>query len=741
MSGHPKIDAQHLERQCVVYIRQSTLAQTRNNLESLERQYELVGRAQQLGWPRERVRVVDADLGVTGAQGGSREGFRQLVADVALGEVGLVLGIEVSRLARDNAAWYQLLDLCALSFTLIADGDGVYDPNDYSDRLVLGLKGTISEAELHLIKGRLIAGLRHKAAKGELRIALPAGYVYDADHRVVKSPDVAVREAIMELFRRFERHGTVRQAALSMRDDGLELPRMRHRRLAWGPVNYSLAHDLLLNPCYAGAFAYGRTQVRQVSDEHGTSRRAMRPVPREQWRTLIIDHHEGYWTWADFERIEAQITANSITRGNRGGAPREGAALLQGLVVCGRCGRKMHSAYSANRGASRRYYCVVRIGQVDYQPECQGMGGRQIDEAVLTAVCDILKPASLAATAQALTHADEQEDLRLAAFETAAERTRYAAERAWRQFDACEPENRLVAHTLEAAWEAALADAETAQAELDRQRSRRPTPLSDEELAWLSSAGADIRTVLDAATTTQQERKRLLRALIAKVELTIADDTPDIINITIHWQGGATTETTLPRRRRGRSYRATDEDTVELVRRLARYYDDKTIARLLNRQHRTTATGLRFTAHRVSNLRASYDIAVFSPDVAPVDDDAPMVSITDAAAALGVSRHTIYRWIRDGFIAGVQPTDGAPWRIRLNDQLRAKVAEDAPQGWVGLDQAATILGVARQTVLRRVQRGELNAVHVRRGKREGLRIQVEGDQPGLFATPDWEATQ
>jgi excisionase family DNA binding protein len=464
-------------------------------------------------------------------------------------------------------------------------------------------------------------------------------------------------------------------------------------------------------------------------------------VPREQWRTLIIDHHEGYWTWADYERIEAQITANSITRGNHGGAPREGAALLQGLVVCGRCGRNMHSAYSANRGASRRYYCVVRIGQVDFQPECQGMGGRQIDEAVLTAVCEILKPAALAATAKALTHADEQEGVRLTAFETAAERTRYAAERAWRQFDACEPENRLVARTLEAVWETALAEAEAAQAELDCQRQRRPTPLSDDELAWLSSAGADIRAVLDAATTTQPERKRLLRALIAKVVITIGDDTPDVIEVTIHWQGGATTSVALPRRRQGRSYRATDEDIVELIRRLACYYDDKTIAGLLNRQHRTTATGLRFTAHRVCNLRASYDIAVFTRDVAPADDDAPMVSITDAAAELGVSRASVYRWIRDGFIAAVQPTPGAPWRIRLNDELRAKVAQDAPDGWVGLDQAATILGVARQTVLHRVQRGELNAVYVRRGKREGLRIQVEADQPGLFATPDWETTQ
>jgi DNA invertase Pin-like site-specific DNA recombinase len=741
MNAAAKVTPAHLARACVVYVRQSTLAQTRENTESLERQYELTGRAGALGWPRERVRVVDADLGVSGGQTGEREGFKQLVADVALGEVGLVLGIEVSRLARDNAAWYQLLDLCALTGTLIADADGVYDPADYSDRLVLGLKGTISEAELHLIKGRLIAGLRHKAAKGELRIKLPAGYDYDPDGQVVMTADESVRAAVAEVFRRFTQHGSIRQVTLSLVDEGLALPRKRGPGIEWGPATYTAVHDMLVNPTYAGAFAYGRRQTQRVTDPDGRVRAVPRAVPREQWRTLIIDHHPGYWTWADYEAICAQIAANRTVKGQGGGAAREGQALLQGLVRCGRCGRNMHSAYSGRLGRSRRYYCAARIGQVNRTPECQGLGARAVDEAVVAEVFTVLEPAALAATAKALAEAEANEAARLAAFETAVERTRYAAERARRQFDACEPDNRLVARSLESAWEHRLVEAQRAEAELDTQRRRRPTPLSADELAWLQHAGADLRAVFEAATTSQRARKQLLRTLVDQVEITV-DDAAARTRVRIRWEGGAHTDLELPLRRQGQTYRATDEDTIALLARLAEHYHDATIAAILARQHRRTATGLRFTKARVAQLRFSYGIPAFTDQaVTPSCDDAVMVSVPHAAAELDVSRETVYRWLRDGFITGEQPAPGAPWRIRLDDQLRAKVAEDAPEGWLGLNDAAAALGVVRQTVLHRVQRGELEAVHVRRGKRKGLRINVHTHQAGLFDTPAREETQ
>jgi hypothetical protein len=402
----------------------------------------------------------------------------------------------------------------------------------------------------------------------------------------------------------------------------------------------------------------------------------------------------------------------------------------------------MHSAYSGARsrqGYARRYYCDPREGEVARNggagPECQGLGGRQLDEAVLEEAFRVLEPAAIAATAKALTDQQASEAARLRAFETAVERSRYEAERARRQFDACEPENRLVARTLEAAWEQRLRDLERAEADLATQRARRTSPLTAEELEQLQRAGADLRAIFDAPTTSQRDRKLLLRALISEICVTVDRDA-GTIDVSITWEGGAKTQLApLPLRRQGQSYRTTPEDTVALVRRLAAHYDDKTIALVLANQKRRTATGLRFTQHRVTNLRNSHGIPVFTPDPAAAGADGELVSVRHAARELGVTPPTVYRWLRDGFIKGEQPTPGAPWRIRLNAALRAKVAEDAPDGWLGLDDAARALGVVRQTVLHRVQRGELAAVHVRRGQRQGLRIQVKPEHAGLFDTP------
>jgi DNA invertase Pin-like site-specific DNA recombinase len=744
MGGAEKISSEHRARVAYIYVRQSTPAQVRENTDSRERQYALVERAVELGWQAERVRVIDCDLGISagGVAASDREGFRELVAEVALGAVGLILGVEASRLARDNAAWYQLLDLCALTGTLIADGDGIYDPADYSDRLVLGLKGTISEAELHLIKSRLIQGLRHKAAKGELRIALPAGYDYAPDGSVVMSADESVREAVRAVFARFVELCSVRQATLALRDDGLLLPRRRGPgRVEWVKAAYTAVHDMLINPTYAGAFAYGRHQSQRRIGADGRARVVPMPMPRERWRTLILDHHEGYITWEQHEQILAQIARNAPGKG-KGGPAREGQALLQGLMRCGRCGRRMHSAYSGARsrqGYARRYYCDPREGQVAHNgpdgPECQGLGGRQLDEAVLEEVFRLLEPAAIAATAKALAGQEAGEAARLRAFETAVERARYEAERARRQFDACEPENRLVARTLEATWERKLRELERAEADLATQRARRTSPLSAEELEALAHAGADLRAIFDAPSTTQRDRKLLLRALISEIVVTVDRDA-GTIDVTITWEGGAKTQLSpLKLRRQGQTYNnRTSEDTIELVRRLAAHYDDSAIALVLANQKRRTATGLRFTKHRVATVRNTHGIPARSPDsTAPSNGE--LVSVRHAARELGVNPATVYRWLRDGFIAGEQPTPGAPWRIRLNDALRAKIAEDAPDGWLSLDHAARALGVARQTVLHRVQRGELAAVHVRRGKRKGLRIQVKPEHAGLFATP------
>ena len=736
MSGQERISAECLAREAVVYIRQSTLAQVRNNVESRERQYELVSRASALGWPADQVRVIDADLGLSGADSTGREGFKGLVADVALGGVGIVIGLEASRLARSNAAWYQLLDLCSLTGTLIADADGIYDPADYSDRLVLGLKGTISESELHVLKGRLIAGVRHKAAKGELHLRLPAGYDHDAVGTLVMSPDESVRSAVREVFRRFSQLSSIRQVTISLMEDGIELPKHAGGgRTRWAPASLHAVHDMLVNPIYAGAYAYGRRQsVRRIGPD-GEPRTSMVTMPRERWRVLIFDHHPGYISWDDHEAIVAQITRNTNVAGQGGGAAREGQALLQGLLRCGRCGRRMCSAYSGSRRSSRRYYCDLREGAIARVAECQGMGGRQLDEAVLAEVFKVLEPSALQATARALEQAEADAASRLVVFETAVERARFEAERARRQFDACEPDNRLVARNLEVAWEERLRDLQRGEADLAAARARRTTPLSTEEIECLLSAGADIRRVFWAPTTSQRERKLLLRALIADVALTI-DDAHTTARAVIRWEGGATTDVEpFVLRRQGETYRVTDEEVIETIRRLAAHYDDATIASILARQRRRTATGRPFSADRVRQLRTSRHIPKHESPVTATGEDGDMMSVPAAAQALGVSGATIYRWIRDGFIVAERPEPTAPWRIRLTDELRARVADEVPEGWVGLDEAASILGVVRQTVLHRVQRGELAAVHVRRGKRQGLRIQVQRPQLGLFATP------
>jgi DNA invertase Pin-like site-specific DNA recombinase len=735
-----KITAGHLARDAYVYVRQSTPTQIVQNTESLARQYELRERAVALGWPLHQVRVIDEDLGRSGANAVARTGFRELVADVGLGQVGIVLGIEVSRLARNNADWYQLLDLCALTDTLIADADGVYHPAEFNDRLVLGLKGTMSEAELHLIRSRLTAGLQHKAARGELRQGLPVGFDHDADDRIVFTADEAVREAIATVFRRFEELGSARQVVASLRADGLQLPRRRngHPRIFWIDATYPAVHDLLTNPCYAGAFVFGRTRTEKRVDADGRLITRVRALPRDQWTVLIPDHHPGFISWERYEANQTQLRANwRPPRGEGGGAAREGRALLQGLLRCGQCGRTMQVGYAGTHGTVPRYLCGRAQQLYGAERACQSLGGHRLEQVVLTELFRVLAPAALAATAQALAEADTHYRQRLAAFELTVQRARFEADRARRQYDAVEPENRLVARTLETTLEAKLAAQRRAETELTVQQARRPVALTDEELAWLSHAGADVRAVFDAPTTTARERKQLIRAVISDVVVTVHRDTA-CADLRIVWQGGATDELGMALNKSGGHLRATDEDTVELVRRLAIDYDDLTIAQILARQGRRTGTGLPWTKRRVCSLRNGYGIPVHqrsSETVSPGNDDGDVVTISEAERRLRVSRVTIYRWLRDGFIVGEQLTPGAPWRIRIDQQLLAKIRPEVPDGWLTLDQAANALGIARQTVLHKVQRGELQTVHVSTGRRKGLRINVSNDDAGLFDTP------
>jgi excisionase family DNA binding protein len=717
---------EQLRRTAVVYVRQSSMTQVRNNFESQERQYELVALAVSLGWGREQVVVIDDDLGRSGSESMSRTGFQRLVADVGLGHVGVVVSSEVSRLARRNSDWYNLMDLCALTNTLIADNDGIYHPADYNSRLVLGLKGTMAEAELHLIRHRLTEGLRHKAAKGKLRQNLPVGFDYDEHDNVVQCADESVRSAISEVFRRFSLLGSARQVVASLREDSLRLPRRPNGSptTVWADATYPAVHDLLTNPSYAGAFVFGRTRTDRKLDDLGHIIVRTRAVARDEWEICIQEHHRGYVDWDTYLANEARLSANARRpRGEGGGAARKGGALLQGLLRCGRCGRMMQVTYAGTTGNVPRYACVRSLHLYGSSSACQSLGGRRLEQVVLSEVFAALAPARLAATAKALREAGAEHTRSTSVFETALERARFEAERARRQFDAVEPENRLVARSLEAEWEARLGELARAEAALASQRARRPVSLSAEEESWLSRTGADLRAVFDAPSTTNVERKQLLRAVLGEVVVTVKTEEATA-ELRICFDGGASVLRSMAINRRGQHNRVTDEGTVDLLRRLAEHYDDDKIAQILSRQGRKTATGLSFNRARVAELRVSRGIPIGPRSAVGGAEDGNVVSLTEAERILGVSKATLYRWLRDGFIKGVQLTAAGPWHIRIDEALKARVVPEVPAGWVGLEEAARLLGVARQTVLDRVRRGELRAVHVNRGRRRGLAIEV-----------------
>jgi DNA invertase Pin-like site-specific DNA recombinase len=744
MSESGKITGSHRSRAAVIYVRQSALAQLERNTESTARQYDLVNRARQLGWPGEAIRVVDADPGVSGSVLGQREGFESLVAEVALGQVGIILALEASRLARDNAAWYRLLDLAGACDTLVADADGVYHPGLFNDRLVLGIKGTMAEAELHVLRARLEGGIRNKAARGELRRGLPAGLIWgEADGEIRFHPDEAVTGVIAATFDRFAVCGSVRATWLWLRGQGLRWPlqKVAHARpggglpqITWVEPAYPAVHTTLSHPAYAGAYVYGRTRKERYLDRGGVLRQRSRRLPRDQWKVLIPDHHPGFIDWDTYLANQARIGTNTRPQARQPGtgAVREGCALLQGPATCGTCGRKLAIFYAGPAKCVPNYYCQGSAELVNGRGARHMSAGEQaIDAAAAGAFLAALAPAALDACLAAAAQLEDGHDAALAQHRRQVEQARYNAAKAERRYRAVDPDNRLVARGLETEWEQALRELADAEAELARRQTARPKTLSPQEKQAILALGSDLSAVWDAPTTTDKDRKQLLRALLDEVNITLHRDDPGPhAALVLRWKGGAISELTVPLRRRQPKIR-TSEDTISLIRRLAVHYPDAQIAGILNRQHRTTARGLSFTASRVASLRTHWHIPCHQPSGdAPAEGD--LLNVTQAARQLGIAPSTLLRWLDDGFVAGEQITPGAPWQIRLTTQLRGMLTDDTPDGWVPLAYATQALGVSRQTVLQKVKRGELRAVLTRTGRRKGLRIEIPRPQDGLF---------
>ena len=459
MSDHSKIGKAHLQRAAVVYIRQSSAAQVEHNRESTARQYALADRAVALGWARDQVIVIDQDLGLSGASAAQRSGFVQLTTEVALGHVGMVLGLEVSRLARNNADWYRLLDLCGMTDTLIGDADGLYHPGLFNDRLVLGLKGTMSEAELHILRARLDGGIRNKAARGELRRGVPIGFVWGEEEGEIRfDPDAAVVAAIRSVFERFAELGSARRVWLWFHTEGLNFPLRFNQtdEIRWTPPTYTAIHHILTNPVYAGAYCYGKTRNERYVDEQGQIRKRVRQLPQADWAVLIPEHHPGYLDWPTYEANQARLDGNTRPQPHQaGGALREGTALLQGLATCGHCGRRLRTHYRG-RHVTPGYHCAGKDIVGGRGVYCLSVGGVQIDEAVSEAFLEALEPAGVQAALLAAQQREADHEAALAQWQLAVERACYEAEKAERRYRAVEPENRLVARGLESEWEQRL---------------------------------------------------------------------------------------------------------------------------------------------------------------------------------------------------------------------------------------------------------------------------------------------
>jgi DNA invertase Pin-like site-specific DNA recombinase len=669
-----KITASHLERAAYVYVRQSTLSQVRHHKESQRRQYDLVRHARELGFLH--IEVVDDDLGVSGSGRRERPGFARLLAAVCAGQVGAVLALEASRLARNNRDWHHLIDLCALTATLVIDYDGVYDPQRLNDRLLLGLKGTMSEFELGLLRQRAQESLRQMIRRGEVLTELPVGYVRTEDNGCEMTPDLQVQSAVRGVFAKFLELGSARQVLLWYRAEDIPLPCTKlgtgGREVLWCRPAYHRILAILSNPTYGGAFVYGRRQAKTKVVDGRARKGGTTMVPTEKWHVLLRDHHTAYISWEQYLRIQDLLQDNSNMRGRTTrGSARIGTALLAGLLRCGRCGRKLLVTYTG-RGEGKLVRYVCRSSHVQHADEkCISFAGRKVDEAVATVVLEALQPAGVAAALVACEGFSRQEDEARRQLELAVEKARYLADRARRQYDAVEPENRLVATELEHRWDEALSELQQLQRRLEELGSA-PPPLSPEERERLLHLGHDVEALWAHTDAPVTLKKRILRTVLLEIVADVTSD-PPAVSLHLHWTGGVHTALQVPKNRPGEHRRRTDHQAVELIRELAPLCDDLQIAYVLNRLGCRTGAGNSWTVSRVESVRRHHEIPVRK-----VTESRSWLTLEQAAKALQVSRKFLRTLLEEEVLPGRQVVPYAPWVIEASSlelpQVRSAIA-------------------------------------------------------------------
>jgi len=677
-----KVTNAHLARSAYLYVRQSTLRQVLTNTESATRQYALAQRAIALGWQGDQVITIDVDQGQSGASAADREGFQRLVADVGMGRAGIVLGLEVSRLARNNADWHRLLEICALSGTLICDEDGLYDPGEFNDRLLLGLKGTMSEAELHFIRARLRGGQLSKARRGELKMGLPVGLVYDPADRVVLDPDVGVRDAIAHVFATFARTGSARAVVAEFNTAGLLFPvRIRkgaHKgELAWMPLRHWRVLRTLHNPRYAGAFVYGQ---RREARSPSTGKKTMINVPREQWFAFIPDAHPGYISFEQFEANQTVLLANAQAHGRERdkGPAREGTALLQGLAICANCGRRMSVHYHLRRGVEVPDYQCMRECIDGAARRCLLIPGAGIDTAIGQLLLDTLTPlaldVALSVQTELQTRAEQADQLR----RRHVERARHRAELARRRYLSVDPDNRLVADTLEADWNEALRAVQSAHDDYEKATADAAVALTDEAKLRIQTLATDFPALWSDPGTPQRERKRMIRLLIEDVTLAKTDR----IHAHVRFRGGQTTSLSLPIPPKAWQARETNPDTLAALDRLLDEHTDAETAELLNAAGHRSGEGKPFTNGIVLDLRRAHHF----PSHIERLRTRGLLSITEIAERLDVHPSTIKAWHRAGLLVSHKANDRnqrlfeppAPGDPRLVKHMGSRIDKRVP---------------------------------------------------------------
>ena len=675
---NPQITEQHRSKLAYVYVRQSTLAQVRHHQESTERQYALREKALELGWNDPEIHVLDRDLGMSGAQTTGREDFKSLVAEVSLGQVGAVFALEVSRLARSNLDWHRLLELCALTETLVIDEDGCYNPADFNDGLLLGLKGTMAQAELHFLRARLLGGKLNKAKKGELRFPLPVGFRYDEENRIILDPDEEIRSAVGLVFRLFREAGSAFAVMQRFAASALRFPKRSYGgawdgKIIWGRLTHGRVLGILKNPSYAGRYVFGRYRWRREINPAGEIQKRMQAVAMADWRVSLPEHHEGYISWEEFLKNQERLDKNR-TNGEEtllSGPAREGLALLQGLLLCGHCGRALTVRYTGNGGIYPCYLCNWLRREGLASKDCMSFRCDLLDAAIAKEVLQALQPAELELALAALQELETRDQVILRQWQMRLERAEYEAALAERRYQEVDPSQRLVAATLERRWNDALLQLEEVKkqvAEFQRQKARVATP---EQKAKVLALARDLPRLWHASTTPSKDRKRMLRLLIKDITVEKPSAAHKQLLVHIRWQGGACSNLLLQRPPKMADRVRYPSTVVDRVRDLAQRLCDGEIAESLNREGQVSALGKPFSISMIKWIRYRYQI----PKATLIRPEE--LTVQQVAERFRVSPHVVYYWIDRGVIQTRRLNAGAPYWITLNE-----IDEQKLRDWV-----------------------------------------------------------